>query len=186
MSQNNSARVQQNNKNLGYFINRQIRSPKVLLIDSENKNRGVVPIYDALNAALEVGLDLVQINAPNAQNNVPTCKILDFGKFKYEQSKKEKAAKKKQKESIIKIKEIKFRPNTDDNDLKTKARQAQEFLNEGCQIKISIVFKGREINYVDIGKDTLRYFMELVPEMTLISEPIVTGKQLTVTVAKSK
>lgn len=185
MTQNNSVRAQQN-KNIRYFINQQIKSSKVLLIDNENKNHGIVSIYEALTAASNVGLDLVQINAPNAQNNVPTCKILDFGKFKYEQSKKEKAAKKKQKESVIKIKEIKFRPNTDDNDLKTKARQAQDFLNDGCQLKISIVFKGREINYVDIGKNTLQYFMELVPEMTLISEPIINGKQLTVTAAKFK
>src|SRR5690554_4765412 len=99
--------------------------------------------------ALDAGLDLVQVSS-GGRNSSPTCKILDYGKYKYQQSKNEKAAAKKQRENSVKIKEIKFRPTTDINDLRTKASKVQEFLNDGDKVKITIAFRGREVSHKEI------------------------------------
>ncbi|HVI42753.1 MAG TPA: translation initiation factor IF-3, partial [Anaerovoracaceae bacterium] len=128
------------------IINHQIRGQKVFCINHENVNLGLIPLSQALNLAQEHGLDLVQVSAPS-KDRAPTCKILDSGKYKYDLSKKKKEAEKKQREAIVKTKEIKFRPTTDLNDLKTKARKAEGFIEEGCRVKISITFKGREISH---------------------------------------
>jgi translation initiation factor IF-3 len=113
-----------------YVFGRFIREPSVYCIDQNNNNIGLIDTRDALNMAYEVGLELVMVS--QGKGKTPsTCKILDFGKYKYEQEKRDKVSKKKQRENAIKIKEVKFRPVTDDNDLKTKANQLREFIDDG-------------------------------------------------------
>ena len=158
-------------------INHQIRNPKILCIDHENNNLGLIDTSKALEIARNNNLDLIQVSF-NAKDNVPTCKILDYGKYKYTLSLNEKAAKKKQRESEIKIKEIKLRPVTQENDLKIKADKAREILSEGDKVKISIIFKGRELNYKENGFDTYDKFIALVPEMQIIEGPSLLGKVL--------
>lgn len=159
-------------------INHQIKAPKVLCIDCNNDNIGIIDTYKALKLANEQGLDLVQIAV--SVDRTPTCRITNYGKFKYEQSKKQKAAAKSQRESVSKIKEIKFRPSTDVNDLKTKANKAAEFLDEGHKVKISILFKGREISYQEVAYETLNTFLNLIPTMQVIEKPLVIGRVLSV------
>lgn len=164
-----------------YFVNHFIRAKKVRCI-SDNENYGVIQIDDALKLANDAGLDLVQIS--NGNDGIPTCKILNYSKFKYEQSKKEKLAKKKQRENTIKVKEIKFRPSTDDNDLKTKAKRAQEFLDDGNKLKVTIVFKGRELNYKEIAQETLNKFVNFLDGYEFENAPSLSGKFLTVILFK--
>lgn len=156
-------------------INRQIRGFKVFCIDHEGKNLGLIDTNEALKIAQDNDLDLVQIAF---KDNVSTCKILDYGKFKFQQSKNVKAALKKQREAEIKTKEIKLRPQTDLNDLKIKAVKALEILNDGDRVKISIVFKGRELNYKELAYDQYHRFLELLPEMQIIESPAINGKIL--------
>lgn len=162
-----------------YFVGRQIRAQKVLCIDGENVNRGVLPITDALTLAKKSGLDLVQISN-TSQQEVPTCKILDYSKFKFEQSKKDRQLRKRQRETTGKVKELKFRPSTDVHDLNIKAKQAGKFLAAGHKVKATIVFKGREMSYVDDSRSTLREFVEMIPEAQMLSVPSVNGRQLSV------
>lgn len=159
-------------------INRQIRGSKVFCIDHEGKNLGLIDINKALEIAQNQELDLVQISW-NAKENIPTCKILDYGKYKFQASKNAKAAAKKQREAEIKIKEIKLRPQTEIHDLKIKAAKAQEILDEGDKVKISIVFKGREINFKENAFETYNNFIALLPDMTIVESPSIMGKILT-------
>src|ERR671919_510060 len=125
----------------GPRANRDIRGVReVQLIDDTGQNRGVVPFFDALKVAEDAGLDLVEIS-PNA--TPPVCKILDYGKFKYEAQKKANAARKKQK--VIDVKEIKMRPNIDDNDYHIKMRKIHEFLSDGDKVKVTLRFRGRDL-----------------------------------------
>lgn len=172
-----------NNNKLKHFVGNQIRAHRVLCINHNNENCGVVPIYEALKMAEESGLDLVQIN--NDTKN-PTCKILDYNKFRYDLSKKEKLAKKKQRESAIKVKEIKFRPTTDENDLQTKAKHAKEFLDDGNKVKVTIVFRGREMSYRDIGTDTLYKFFDMIEIAQFENEPSMSGRNLSAILCKKK
>jgi translation initiation factor IF-3 len=158
-------------------INHQIRSPKVRCINVNNENIGVIDTSEAISTAKVAGLDLIQV-APGDRDNPPTCRILDYGKYKYDISKKKKESSKKQRESIVKLKQIKLRPNTDQNDLKTKAANAERFIEEGDRVKISIFFRGREITHKDVGMDTLRQFVEMVPNMRLVGDPSMQGKVL--------
>lgn len=152
------------------FINNSIRVPKVLAIVADTgENLGVIATSEAIRFAGELGLDLVQVSPP-VGGKPPTCKILDYGKFKYEESKKRKAADKKQRESSIELKEIKFRPSTDINDLKIKARKTLVFLEEGHQVKITIVFRGREVSHKDVAIKTLNEFVSLMPNVEIISQ----------------
>ena len=121
----------------GPRVNGQIRVPQIRLIDHEGNNRGVVDPRDAVRAAEELGLDLVEIS-PNA--SPPVCKIMDFGKFKYEQQKKAAEARKNQK--VIEIKEVKFRPNIDTHDYDVKMRSVNKFLSEGDKVKVTLRFRG--------------------------------------------
>lgn len=166
-------------KSFRYFVGRQIRAQKVLCIDSENVNRGVIPISDALTLAKRSGLDLVQISKSSPQE-VPTCKILDYSKFKFDQSKRDRLTRKRQRETTSKVKEIKFRPSTDTHDLSIKAKQAGKFLSAGHKVKATIVFKGREMSYVDDSRSTLREFVEMIPDAQMLSVPAVNGRQLSV------
>ncbi len=130
----------------GPRVNEEIRVPQVRLIDQEGEMMGVMSARDAMLRAFAVGLDLVEIS-PNA--DPPVCKILDYGKFKYEQQKKKNEAKKKQK--VIEIKEIKVRPNIDENDYQVKMRAMKSFIEEGDKVKVTLRFRGREMAHQDIG-----------------------------------
>ncbi len=130
----------------GPRVNEEIRVPQVRLIDQEGEMMGVMGARDAMLRAFAVGLDLVEIS-PNA--DPPVCKILDYGKFKYEQQKKKNEAKKKQK--VIEIKEIKVRPNIDENDYQVKMRAMKSFIEEGDKVKVTLRFRGREMAHQDIG-----------------------------------
>ena len=130
----------------GPRVNEEIRVPQVRLIDQDGEMMGVMGARDAMLRAYAVGLDLVEIS-PNA--DPPVCKILDYGKFKYEQQKKKNEAKKKQK--VIEIKEIKVRPNIDENDYQVKMRAMKSFIEEGDKVKVTLRFRGREMAHQDIG-----------------------------------
>jgi translation initiation factor IF-3 len=130
----------------GPRVNEEIRIPQVRLIDQDGEMQGVMTAREAMQRAFQAGLDLVEIS-PNA--DPPVCKILDFGKFKYEQQKKRNEAKKKQK--VIEIKEIKVRPNIDENDYQVKMRAMKSFIDEGDKVKVTLRFRGREMAHQDIG-----------------------------------
>ncbi len=131
-------------------MNEEIRVPQVRLIDQDGEMQGVMTARDALLRAYAVGLDLLEIS-PNA--DPPVCKILDFGKFKYEQQKKKNEAKKKQR--VIEIKEVKVRPNIDENDYQVKLRAMKSFIEEGDKVKVTLRFRGREMAHQDIGVKVL-------------------------------
>ncbi|PTX55658.1 translation initiation factor 3 (bIF-3) [Litoreibacter ponti] len=134
----------------GPRVNDRIRADEIRLIGAEGENVGVVSPARAMEMADEAGLDLVEIS-PNA--NPPVCKIMDFGKFKYEQQKKEAEARKKQK--TIEIKEVKFRPNTDTNDYDVKMRNVFKFLENGDKVKVTLRFRGREMAHLNLGRELL-------------------------------
>ena len=171
------------NNNSKYFVGRQIRASRVLCIDQNNTNCGVISLSDALDLANKNGLDLVQISN-GSKDKMPTCKILDYSKFKYDLSKKEKLAKKKQRESAVKIKEIKFRPSTGENDLRIKAKQASAFLEDGHRVKVTIVFRGREMSHRQIGEDTLQQFVDMLSNVEFESKPSMNGRNMVAILAK--
>jgi len=153
--------------------------PEIRLIDQDGENVGVVSPAAAIQMAEEVGLDLVEIS-PGA--NPPVCKIMDFGKFKYEQQKKAAEAKKKQK--IIEIKEVKFRPNIDTHDYEVKMRSVSKFLGEGDKVKVTLRFRGREMAHVELGRDLLERISGDVEEIGKIeSMPKMEGRQMIMVVA---
>ena len=142
-------------------INDQIRAKKVRCINSENVNLGVIDTHDAMKLANKVGLDLIQISNPK-NGEPPICKILDYGKYQYDLSKKQKLQDKKQRESITKVKEIRFRPSTEANDLEVKARQAAKFLLSGHKLVVCVFFKGRENAHRDHAKTKFEDFLDMV------------------------
>ena len=131
-------------------MNDRIRAPEIRLIGADGENVGVVPPARGLAMAEDAGLDLVEIS-PNA--TPPVCKIMDFGKFKYEQQKRESEARKKQK--TIEVKEVKFRPNTDTHDYDVKMRNVYKFLENGDKVKVTLRFRGREMAHQELGRDLL-------------------------------
>jgi translation initiation factor IF-3 len=161
-----------------YVFGRFIREPKVLVIDQNNDNIGLIDTSVALKMAHDANLELVMVSQ-GQRGNPSTCKILDFGKYKYEQEKREKVTKKKQRENAVKIKEIKFRPVTDDNDLLTKARQLKSFVDEGNRLKVTIAFRGREMAHKNIGLETLKKFSDMVGAR-FDSDPSMSGRNLNV------
>lgn len=169
-----------------WFINSGIRVPKVICISSDDKNLGTLITRDALRLAQDQGLDLVQLSPPS-KDRPPTCKIMDFSKFKYETSKKKKEADRKQRESAIKIKEVKFKPTTGAHDLEIKAKQADKFLQDGCRVKVAILFVGRAITHQDIGTRALEQFLSYLPENSFKIDGEISweGKELTLTLTKS-
>ncbi len=171
------------NNQVEQIVGRAIRSPKVLCIDSEGKNLGVISTYDAIRLAEDNGLDLVQMNF-GAKGSYPTCKIMNYGKFKYETTKKQKEAAKKQRQAEVKTKEIKFRPNTSTNDLQIKAKHAEDFLNEGHRVKVSLVCKGREMSHQDIAYDTFQIFLEMLSNITILNNPSFEGKEMSALICK--
>lgn len=140
-------------------INNEIRDPQVRLIGPEGKQIGIVSNQTAKNQALLAKLDLVKI-APNAKP--PVCKIMDYGKYKYEQAKMEKEARKKQK--VIQVKEIRLSVNIDDNDLNTKARHAIRFLDSGDRLKVALRYKGRQLGRKELGFEVIEKFSEIIKE----------------------
>ena len=161
-------------RDTGPRINERIRAPEIRLIGAEGENVGVVTPGRALAMAVELGLDLVEIS-PNA--DPPVCKIMDFGKFKYEQQKKEAEARKKQK--IIEIKEIKFRPGTDTHDYDVKMRSVKKFLGEGDKVKVTLRFRGREMAHQELGLDLLKRVAADVEDIAKIENmPKLEGRQM--------
>ncbi len=157
----------------GLNINEQIRARQVRLIAEDGEQVGVVSIQDALARAEEAGLDLVEIS-PNAEP--PVCKILDYGKYKYEQQKKAAEARKKQK--VIEVKELKFRPNIDDHDYQVKIKAARRFLEEGDKVKITLRFRGREMSHMDLGLKVMTRVREELADIGKVeSEAKVEGRQ---------
>lgn len=130
------------------------------MIDPEGRQVGVLPIAEALKLAQDSDLDLVEVS-PNAQP--PVCRVMDFGKFKYEQSKKAHASKKKQ--VFIQVKEVKIRPRTEEHDYQVKLRRAKQFLGSGHKVKVSIMFRGREMAHPDRGRQVLERVWEDVKEL---------------------
>ena len=148
------------------MINEQIRDKEVRLVGEDGEQLGVMPSRDAQKLAEEAGLDLVKI-APGAKP--PVCKIVDYGKFKYEQTRKDKEAKKKQK--IIDIKEIRMSPNIDTNDLNTKINAARKFLQKGDKVKVTLRFRGREMAHMHASKHILDEIAEALTDCAVIEKP---------------
>ena len=162
------------NRDSGPRINDRIRANEIRLIGADGENVGVVTPARAMEMAEEAGLDLVEIS-PNAEP--PVCKIMDFGKFKYEQQKREAEARKKQ--HIIEIKEIKFRPGTDTHDYDVKMRSVLKFLEEGDKVKITLRFRGREMAHQQLGLELLHRVADDVGENGKVeSMPRLEGRQM--------
>jgi translation initiation factor IF-3 len=163
----------------GPRVNTEIDARSIRLIDADGEMVGVVSLREGLDMAAEVGLDLVEVS-PNA--DPPVCKILDFGKFKYEAQKKKNEARKKQK--VIEVKEVKLRPNIDDNDYEVKMRAMRKFLSEGDKVKITLRFRGREMAHQHLGMAVLDRVREAIDDMAKIeSLPRMEGRQMVMIVA---
>jgi len=151
----------------------------VRVIGPTGEQIGVIPLYEALAMAEEAGLDLVEMAAGS---NPPVCKIIDYGKFRYDQTKKEMESKKAQHQ--VKVKEIKIKPNIDDHDLDTKTKHARKFLSEGDKVKITCTFRGREIVRPERGRQHIEKICELLEDLgTVESPPKLLGKMLSVVLA---
>lgn len=160
-------------------INNRIRARDVRLIDEDGTQVGVVSIREALILAEERGLDLVEV-APNAVP--PVCRVMDYGKFRYEQTKKEREARKNQKQ--IELKEVRLKPKTDDHDLGVKSRQARKFLLSGDKVKFTVKFRGREIFHPDIGMAMLEQMAEELRDIATIEQkPLMEGRALSLMLA---
>lgn len=156
-------------------INGQIRDREVRLIGADGTQKGVVSIQTAMRAAEEADLDLVKI-APQAVP--PVCKILDYGKYRFEQQKKEKEAKKNQK--VVEVKETRLSLNIDTNDFNTKVSQTAKFLASGHKVKASIRFRGREMAHSSLGADVLKRFAEALPQATMDKPPVLEGRTMSI------
>lgn len=164
-------------------VNERIRVPEVLLIGANGEQHGVLPTAKAIEMAKAVALDLVEVAATARP---PVCKIMDYGKYKFEQAKKAKAAKAKQ--HVIKIKEIKFHPRTDINDYSYRVKHAEEFLEDGCKVKASMQFRGREMAHQDYGRRLLDRMIQDLGAVADIEQPLkMEGNTMSVVfVAKKK
>lgn len=163
----------------GPRFNNFITVPRVRVIDDEGENLGVMLTAEAIEAAAEVGLDLVEVS-PNA--DPPVCKFLDVGKFKYEAQKKANIARKSQKTQ--EIKEIKMRPNIDDHDFDTKMKKVFDFLKEGDKVKLTMRFRGREMSHLELGLAVLKRVAEQTEELAKIeAHPRTEGRQMLMVIA---
>jgi translation initiation factor IF-3 len=147
-------------------VNEMIRAREVRVVSETGEQLGVFTSRDALRLAQERGYDLVEV-APTARP--PVCRIMDFGKFKYEQSKKDRETRKKQK--VVIIKEVKMRPNIEDHDFDVRQRQTEQFLRDGDKIKATIMFRGREVVHSGLGKDVLDRLLETVKDLCIVERP---------------
>lgn len=160
-------------------VNREIRASKVRVISHTGEQVGVLSLQEALAMADAEGLDLVEI-VPGS--NPPVCKVMNFGKFRYDQTKREKESKKAQHQ--VKVKEIKIKPNTDENDLNTKTRHAREFLTKGNKVKITCTFRGREMAHPEIGEKLMvKFCADLEDIATIEAPPKMLGKMLSAVLA---
>lgn len=148
------------------MLNEQIRDKEVRVIGEDGEQLGIMSSKDALKLAKEAGVDLVKI-APTAKP--PVCKIVDYGKYRYEMVKREKEAKKKQK--VTEVKEIQLTPNIEENDLNTKANQAREFVGKGNKVKVALRFRGREMAHTSTGMEVLDKFYEKVSDVAVVEKP---------------
>lgn len=147
-------------------VNESIRAKTVRLIAADGSQLGVMSVRDALEAAKLVGLDVVEV-APNA--DPPVCRVMDYGKFKYQASKKAQESKKKSK--TIQLKEIRLRPNTEEHDLEFKVNNVKKFLEKRDRVKISVLFRGREMSHLDVGFTLLKKMAEKVAEVGTVEQP---------------
>jgi len=160
-------------------INEKIRARQVRVIGADGSQLGIMSLQEALEAAREEGLDLVEV-APNA--DPPVCKIMDYGKFRYQQSKRSQEAKKKQ--TVIQVKEVKLRPKTDEHDIQTKLRHIRRFLAQKDKAKVTVIFRGREIAFKDRGEMVLqRVLDELKDEVVVEMPPKMEGRNLVMILA---
>ncbi len=156
-------------------VNERIRIREVRLIDEEGQQVGVIPTFQALQMARERGLDLVEV-APNAIP--PVCRLMDYGKFRYEESRRERESRKNQ--HVVELKEVRIRPKIDDHDLETKGRNAAKFLDAGDKVKLTVLFRGREMAHPDIGRGLLDQLAEqLRPHGSVESPPRMEGRTMT-------
>lgn len=159
--------------------NREIRAPRVRVISQTGEQIGVIPLYEALAKAEEAGLDLVEI-VPGA--NPPVCKIIDYGKYRYDQTKREKESKKSQHQ--VKVKEIKIRPNIGEHDLITKINHARGFLEDGNKVKVTCTFKGREMAHPEVGHKHINRICDVLEDIaTPESTPKMLGRMLSTILA---
>jgi len=160
-------------------INREIRAPRVRVIDKDGNQLGVLSVAEALSRAEHEGLDLIEI-APNAEP--PVCKIIDYGKFRYQQTKKEKESKKSQHQ--VKVKEVKVKPNTDEHDIQVKLKHAREFIAKGNKVRLTCVFRGREMLHPEFGEKVIHKMCEELADVATPESPAkLLGKNLSVVLA---
>jgi translation initiation factor IF-3 len=165
--------------NRGLRINEQIRVREVRLIDDQGEQKGIVPTLEALKMAHELSLDLVEV-APTA--NPPACKILDYGKYRFEMEKKLRESKKKQK--LQELKEIRMQPKIDDHDLDFKSKHVKEFLADGDKVKVTIRFRGRELAHTELGLVVLKDVLsKLGDEYVIEKQPAMEGRFMSMTLA---
>ena len=161
------------------LINEQIRFKEVQVIDDEGNKLDKMSINDAMNLAIDKNLDLVLVSS-NPSN--PVCKLMNYGKYKFEQAKREKESKKKQK--TFELKELRVTPNIEEHDFNFKVKNAKKFLADGNKVKITVRFRGRELNYVKLGEQVLNKFAEeLSEEATLEKKPLLEGKNMFIILA---
>ena len=160
-------------------INWGIRAQEVRVIDSNGNQAGIMSLKEAMKIAEEQGLDLVEV-APTAKP--PVCRVMNYGKYKYQQSKRSQEARKHQ--TVIQVKEVKMRPRTEEHDFQFKTRHAKRFLSEGNKVKISILFRGRELAHPEFGRDMLNRFLEEVKDLIVVEQaPRLEGRNMVMVVA---
>ncbi len=163
----------------GLKANREIRAPRVRVISETGEQIGIIPLYEALAKAEEAGLDLVEI-VPGA--NPPVCKIIDYGKYRYDQTKREKENKKSQHQ--VKVKEIKIKPNIGEHDLNTKINHAREFIEAGNKVKVTCTYKGREMAHPEVGQKHMKKICDTLEKIaTPESPPKMLGRMLSTVLA---
>ena len=163
-------------------MNERITAERIRLIDENGEMLGVFPTRTAIEKAEDVGLDLVEVS-PNA--DPPVCKILDYGKYKYEQQKKANEARKKQK--VIDVKEVKIRPGIEEHDFQVKMRNARRFLEDGNKVKVTMRFRGREMAHQDIGMDVLKRMQEELADVSKVDlQPKLEGRQMIMVLSSEK
>lgn len=161
-------------------INEKIRAKEVNLIDENGQKLGVMSLNEALNIASEKNLDVALVS-PNTVP--PVCKIMNYGKYKFEQAKKEKEARKNQR--IVETKELRVTPNIEGHDFGFKAKNARRFLEDGNKVKITVRFRGRELNYVKLGENTLNQFVEELSDIAVVEKkPLLEGKNMFIILSK--
>jgi translation initiation factor IF-3 len=163
-------------------INREIRASQVRVIDMEGKQLGVISLTEALAEAAKAGLDLVEVS-PTA--TPPVCRIMDYGKFRYQQSKKIQVSKKSQ--TVIQVKEIRLRPKTEEHDLEVKLKHIRKFLDQHNKVKISMMFRGREIAYTDIGRKIMENIRDALADGCVIDQhPKLEGRNMVMVLSPKK